>query len=161
MGGEDRPDREPGDEGVELRVGPPEPAQARDGVRHRIVEDPVARGTLAPAQRPDTTARLGEVDEPEIEGEGGDDGLGRFEVEPAELLVEPGTFLRVVVAPERDRPFPDALDRGEQLRSRLLGDHLAEEGTEQPDLGRERVARPGRPDAERLGGDRGRLARRG
>ena len=82
-----------------------------------------------------------------------------LEVEPAELLVEPGALLGVVVAAERDGALPDALDRREQLGAGLFGDHLAEQRAEQPDLGRERVARTGRPDPERLGGDRRRDAR--
>ena len=56
--------------------------------------------------------------------------------------------------------LPDALDEREQLRPGLLGDDLAEQRPEQPDLDRERVARAGRPDPERLGGDRRRDARR-
>ncbi len=55
VGGEDRPDRQPGDERVQLRIRPAQPPQARYRVRDRIVEDPVARRALAPAQRPDAT----------------------------------------------------------------------------------------------------------
>ncbi len=71
-----------------------------------------------------------------------------------ELLVEPGTFERIVVAPEGDRPVADPLDGREQLGTGLLRDDLAEQRAEQPDLGRQRVAGAGRPDPERLGGDR-------
>ncbi len=78
---------------------------------------------------------------------------------PRELLVETGALDRVVVAPERDRTLSDALDGGEQLGTGLLGDHLAEQRAEKPDLGGEGISRAGRPDAERLGGDRGRHAR--
>ena len=46
-------------------------------------EDPVACRALAPAQRPDPAARLGQVDQPEVEREGADDGLRRPEVEAA------------------------------------------------------------------------------
>ena len=70
VGGEDRRDREPADERVELRVGPAQPAQPGDRVGDRVVEDAVARGALAPAQRPDPAARLGQVDQPEVEREG-------------------------------------------------------------------------------------------
>ena len=72
---------------------------------------------------------------------------------PPQLLVETLALDRIVGAPERDRPLPDALDEREQLGSGLLGDDLAEQRPEQPDLDRERVARAGRADPERLGGD--------
>ena len=121
-------------------------------------EDPVACRALAPAQRPDPAARLGQVDQPEIEREGADDGLRRAQVEAAELLVEALALDRIVVAAERDRPLPDPLDEREQLGAGLLGDDLAEQRPEQPDLDGERVARAGRPDPERLGGDRRRDA---
>ena len=77
----------------------------------------------------------------------------------AQLLVEPGALDRVVVAAQGDRPPPDPLDEREQLRPGLLRDDLAEQRAEQPDLDRQRVARAGRPDPERLGGDRGRRRR--
>ena len=112
------PDREPRDERVELGVGPPQPAQAGDGVGHRVVEDAVARRALAPAQRPDPTARLGQVDQPEVERERPDDGLGVTEIERPQVLVEPRPLRRVVVAAEGDGPAPDPLDGGEQLRAR-------------------------------------------
>ena len=82
----------------------------------------------------------------------------RAEVEAAQLLVEALALDRIVVAAERDRPLPDPLHEREQLRAGLLGDDLAEQRPEQPDLDRERVARTGRPDPERLGGDRRRDA---
>ena len=122
----------------------------------RIVEHAIARGPFAPAQRPHPAARLGQVDQPEIERERTDDRLRGVEVERAQLLVEPGSLERVVVAAEGDRPLPDPLDQREQLRPGLLRDDLAEERPEQPDLDRERVARTRGPDPERLRGDRGR-----
>ena len=73
----------------------------------------------------------------------------------AQLLVEPRALERVVVAAEGDRPLPDPLDEREQLRPGLLRDDLAEQRAEQPDLDRERVARTGRPDPERLGATAG------
>ena len=156
MGGEDRADRQPTDERVELGIRPAEPAQPGHRIRHRILEDAVARRALAPAQGADPAARLGQVDQPEIERERPDDRLGGAEVEGAQLVVESGALERVVVAAQRDRPAPDPLDRGEQLGARLLRDDLAEQGAQQPDLGRQRVAGPGRPDPERFGRDRGR-----
>ena len=68
--GQDRRDDEPADQRIELRVRPAEAAQPGDRVGDRIVEDPVARRALAPPQRPDATARLGQVDEAEVEREG-------------------------------------------------------------------------------------------
>ena len=150
------PDRKPTDERVELGIRAAEPAQPGHRIRHRIVEDTVARGALAPAQGADPTACLGQVDQPEIERERPDDRLGGAEVEGAQLVIESGALERVVVAAQRDRPAPDPLDGGEQVRACLLRDDLAEQGAQQPDLGRERVAGAGRPDPERLGGDRGR-----
>ena len=123
-------------------------------------EDAVARRALAPPQRPHPAARLGQVDEPEIERERLDDGLRAAEVERPQLVVETRPFGRVVVAPEGDRPASDALDGLEQLGPGLLGDDLAEQRAEQPDLAGERVARPGGPDPERLRGDRSGDARR-
>ena len=43
----------------------------------RIVEHAIARGPLAPAQRPHPATRLGQVDQPEIEREGTDDAPRR------------------------------------------------------------------------------------
>ena len=148
VGGEDRRDDEPGDQRVELRVRPAQPPQPGDRVRHRIVEDAVARRPLAPSQRPHPAARLGQVDEAEVERERLDDGLRVAEVERLELVVEARPFGRVVVASEGDRPASDAFDGGEQLRAGLLGDDLAEQRAEQPDLARERVARA-RPSRSR------------
>ena len=66
--------------------------------------------------------------------------------------------MRIVVASKGDRPAPDPLDEGEQLRPGLFRDDLAEERAEQPDLRRQRVAGAGRPDAGRFRDDgRGRL----
>ena len=80
VGGEDGPDRQPTDEGIELGIRPAEPAQPGHRIRHRIVEDAVARRALAPAQGADATTRLGQVDQPEIERERPDHGLGGAEV---------------------------------------------------------------------------------
>ena len=55
----------------------PERAQPADRLRDRIVQDAVARRPLASAQRPDAAARLGQVDQLEVQREGADDGLGR------------------------------------------------------------------------------------
>ena len=151
--GQHRRDLEPGDQRVQLRVRPPEAAQPGDRVGHRIREHPVPRRALALSQRPHPAAGLGQVDQPEIQGEGADDGLRGTQVEPAELLVETLALDRIVGAPERDRPLPDALDEREQLGSGLLVDDLAEQRPEQADLDRERVAGTGRADPERLGGD--------
>ncbi len=143
MGREDRGDRQAPDERVELGVRSSEPAQAGDGVGDRVVEDPVARGPLAATQGAHPCARLGQVDQPEVQPERADHGLGGVEVEGAQLVVQPGALERVVVAAQRDRPAADALDQGEQLRPGLLRDHLPEQRAEQPDLdGQAGRARP-------------------
>ena len=49
-----------------------------------------------------------------------------------------------------DRPLPRRLDELEDLATRLLDDDLAEQRAEQPDLAREHVRAPGRPDAPGL-----------
>ena len=156
--GQDRRDLEPGDQGVQLRVAPPQAAQPGDRVGDRVREDPVSCSTLAATQRPDPAARLCQVDQPEIEREGADDGLRGAEVEAAELLVEALALDRIVRPAERDRPLPDPLDEREELGAGLLRDDLAEQRPEQPDLDRERVAGAGRPDPEGLGSDRRRDA---
>ena len=66
----------------------------------------------------------------------------------AELVVETRALDRVVGAAERDRPPPDALDEREQLGSGLLGDDLAEQRPEQPDLDA-RAGRGRRPSRSR------------
>ena len=126
----------------------------RDRVGDRVVEDAVARGSLATAERTHPAVRLGQVDQREVEREGADDRLGGTEVQVAQVVVEPRPFVRVVVAAEGDGPPADPLDEGEQLGPGLLRDDLAEERTEQADLHGQRVAGAGRADAGRLGGDR-------
>ena len=153
MRGQHRRDLEPGDQRVQLRVPAPEAAQPGDRVGDRVREHPVPRRALALSQSPHPAAGLGQVDQPEIEGEGADDGLRGAQAEPAELLVETLALDRIVGAPKRDRPLPDALDEREQLGSGLLVDDLAEQRPEQADLDRQRVASAGRPDPEWLGGD--------
>ena len=125
-----------------------------NGVPDRIVEDPVARCPFATPQRPDPTTCLGQVDQAEVEGEGPDHGLGRPQVQAAQVVVEPRPLGRVVVAAKRDRPTPDPLDETKQLGTGLLGDHLAEQRPEQTHLDRERVAGARGPDAARFGRDR-------
>jgi hypothetical protein len=153
MRGQDRTDGKAAHERIELRVRPPEPPQARDRIRHRIVEDAIAGRPLAAAQGAHPTARLGQVDQAEVEREGADDRLGGAEVERPQLLVQSGALERVVVAAQGDGPPADSLDEREQLRPGLLRDDLPEKRTKQPDLDREGVARTRRPDTERLRGD--------
>ena len=123
-------------------------------VGDRVVEDAVAGGSLATAKGPDPGVRLGQVDQGEVEREGADHGLGRARGRaPRRSRVEAGPLVRIVVRPQGDRPAPDPLDEGEQLRPGLLRDDLPEQGAEQPDLGGQRVAGAGRPDAGRFRGD--------
>ena len=63
-----------------------------------------------------------------------------------ELARERARARRVVLAPERGSSSAGRARRGRAARAGLLGDDLAEQRAEQPDLERERVARPGRPD---------------
>ena len=122
-----------------------------DGLGDRIVEDAVARGTLAPPERPDPAPRLDEVDELEVQRECADDGLGRPEIEAAQVFVETPSLVGVVVVAQRDRASADALDELEQLRARLFRHDLAEQRAHQADLGRERVRGAGRADPGRFG----------
>ena len=147
MGGQDRSDRQPGERRVERGVVAPGPPQRRDRLRHRIVEHPVACRALTSAQRPDATARLGQVDQLEVQRERGDHRLRGAQIEAIELALEPLALERVVLVAQGDRALADALDELEQRRPRLLVDDLAEQGTEQAHLGGQRVARAGRPDA--------------
>ncbi len=126
------------------------------GLGHGIVEDAVAGRALASAQRPDAAAGLDQVDQLEVQREGLDDRLGGPEVEVREVRVEAAPLLGVVVLAQRDRPPADALHELEQVRPGLLGDHLAEEGPQQADLGGERVVRPRGPDPGRFGAHRAR-----
>ena len=78
---EHRGNRQAADERVELGVRPSEPTQAGDRVGHRVVEYPVARGPLAATECADPRAGLGQVDQPEVQPEGADHGLGGIEIE--------------------------------------------------------------------------------
>ncbi len=153
-----RGDRQPAHEGVELGVRAAEPSQAGHRVGDRIVEDPVPRGALAPAQRPHPATRLGEIDEAEIQRECADHRLGGIEIERPKLLVESRSLERIVVTPEGDGAPADALDRREQLGAFLLRDDLSEERAEQTDLHRERIAGAAGADPERLRRDSRRRA---
>ena len=153
VGRQDGRHEQPGDGRIELGVRPPKPAQPPHGIGDRIVEHAVPRGALAAPQGADAPVRLGQVHEAEVERKGPDDRLGGAQVQPAELVVEARTLDRVVVAAQGDGPAADPLDQREQLGTRLLRDHLAEQRAEEPDLDRERVPRAGRPDPAGLGGD--------
>ena len=111
-------------------------------------------GPLRPTGLAHELALLGEVDEPEVEAERPDDDLGPVGIERGELLDESGPKRRIVPAPEPDGRSPDALDEIEQRPPGLLGDHLAEERAEEPDLERERIA--GAAGADGRGARRGR-----
>ena len=140
VGRQDRGDRQTTDQRIQLRLRPSQPTQPGDRVRHRVLQHAVARRTLAPAQGADAAARFGQVDEPEVEREGADHGLRRAQVERPQLLVEPRPFQRVIVAAKGDRASPDPLDQGEEFRSCLFGDDLAEQcpaGGPPPPTGRE------------------------
>ena len=121
----------------------------------------IGRPLRAPRARPqhaDALALLREVDELEVEGERAGDGR-RAARRPATR--SPPRVARArcrgsrtdlrVAAPQRDRPPPDALDRGEQLGSGLLRDDLPQQRAEEPHLVRQRVARATQPGPRRLG----------
>ncbi len=122
MGGQDRRDGEVADRLLQVGVGAAEPAQLGDRVGDGVVEDAVAGGSLATAERTHPAVGLGQVDQGEVERERADHRLGRAEVEVAQVVVEAGATVRVVTAPERDHPPSDALDEREQVGARLLRD---------------------------------------
>ena len=154
--GQDRGDAQPAEDVVERRVVAPGPAQPRDRLGDRVVQDPVARRTLPAPKRPDAAAGLGEVHELEVQREGRDDRLHGTHVQPVELGLDASPELRVVAAPEVDGRTPESLDEVEDLLAGLLRDDLAEERAEEPDLERQGVARAGRSDARRLRASRAR-----
>jgi hypothetical protein len=162
VGGEDRRDTQSGEEPVELVgacAGPTWPAgsaaELGQRARDRIGGRSIARRTFPPPGGPDPVTLLGEVHEAEVEAEGPDDDLGAPRVKAGELGGEGLAVGRVVLVPKADRGLADALDEVEQVPTGLLGDDLAEQRTEQPNLERQRVARPGGADRLRLGADGG------
>ena len=160
VGGEDRRDRQGRELGVEVLVRPPERPQPPDRLGHRVVQDAVVGGSLAPSQGSDATARLGQVDQLEVERERADDGFRGAEIQSGEVLVEAATLGRIAFGAQPDRSLADPFHEIEQVRTGLLGDDLAEERAQQTDLGRERVAGAGRPDATGFRPDRDRHAAR-
>ncbi len=154
--GQDRRDAQPAEDVVECRVVAPGPAQPRDRLGDRVVQDPVARRALPAPKRPDAAAGLGEVHELEVQGEGRDDRLDGTDVQPVELGLDASPELRVVAVPQVDGGAPESLDEFEDLVAGLLRDDLAEERAEEPDLERQGVARAGRSDARRLRASRAR-----
>ena len=108
--GEDWADAQARQHLVELGLVVTGPAQLGDRIGHRVVEEAVARGPLAAAERPDPAARLGEVDELEVERERGDDGLGGAQVQGVEVR---GLALRG----RRDRPSRRSAMARRRIRS--------------------------------------------
>ena len=166
VGGQHRVDHRAPEQRLHLRL-PMVGAEHVHGLAQRFVDAPAAGPPGARAQRADALALLGEVDELEVQREGlGDRGRAR-EVEGADLGREPralglARFGRTdLVAPQRDGQAADALDGREQVRARLLGDDLAEQGAQQPDLARHGIARTTEPGARRLRGNRGEPGLRG
>ena len=134
MGGQHERDRQAAQQLVEpVLVGTTTP-QPDDGLGHGVIEHAVTGRPLAAPQRPDPATGLGQVDQLEVQREGFDDRLGGPEVEVGEVLVEAAPLLGIVVLAQRDRASADALDELEQLRAGLLGDHLAEQRAQEPDL---------------------------
>jgi hypothetical protein len=137
MGGQDRRDAQPGEDRLQLGVtAPAVVAEPRDRLRDGIVEVPVARRPLAAPECPDPPARLGQVDQLEVQGEGLDDRFGLAQIEPVEHALEPFALRRVVAAAQGDGRSAQPLDELEQRRAGLLDDDLAKESAEQTDLDR-------------------------
>ena len=141
VGGQDRRQAQPREARVQGGLVQPPRPQVRDGLDQRVAHDAARRLALAGAQRPHALALLGQVDQLEEEGEGarhdlrvGQVGrLGRRRGHgpgPLSVAVRRATIARRV-AP---RP-PEALGPG------LLGDRVAEQATQEPDLAGQRIAR--------------------
>src|SRR6185369_3762979 len=164
MRGQDRADPEASELGFDRGVAETRSAEPLDGRAERIVGRPTAgrRGAPAggaltcpvgPTSLANQLALLGQVHEPEIEAERTHDDLGPLRSERRQLGYEAGPERWVIAAPEANRRPPDPFDEVEQLAAGLLGNHLAEERSEQADLEPERIARPAGPDRRRLGTD--------
>jgi hypothetical protein len=168
MGREDRRDPKVADRREDRLVRRSVPAQPLDrgthgrvGVlggrlgRERGAAPPTRRALpVATPGRAYELALLGEVDEPEEQTEGTDDDLRAVGGQASQLRHERRTERRLVAAAKADRRPADAFDEVQQVATGLLGDHLAQERAQEPDLGRERVADVAGPDRRRLATDR-------
>ena len=132
-------------------------AQRDHGLGHGIVEDAVAGRPFAAAERPDPAARLGQVDELEVQREGLDDRLG------ATRGRGPRGPRRAGAAPRGRRPGAGRSPAGGRARRARTGPGRPARTTtwpssdaEQADLRGERVARAGRADPGRFGAHRAR-----
>jgi hypothetical protein len=151
VGREDRLDLQPSDERGETRRSAGPAAQERNRLGDRIVEGAVARRSRPATQHPHPMTLLGEVHEPEVEPERLDEALGLGNLQGVELRREAGPLRGIVGAAQPDEPATNTLHELEQVRARLLRDHLAEERAEQADLVTELVAGAGGADPLRLG----------
>ena len=100
---------------------------------------------------PDTLPLFRQVDELEVEAEGGGQRLGLADFERVELGGQRALGRLVARLPEGDGAQPGSLDKVEQVGAALLGDDLAQQGAQQLDLTRERVTRSGRRDVDAAG----------
>ena len=166
---EDRRHDEPAEQGIDARWGigrhlrGPE---ASERLGDRPVGGPTRRPMSGAPERPHPVPLLGQVDELEVEGERAGEGLELVAVEgrdvggDALLDAMAGVLVgREGTAADRDEPRAQALDEREQLRTRLLGDDLAEQRAEKADLARERVASPADAGAGGFRGDGGEAVR--
>jgi len=96
---------------------------------------------------PDAVARLGEVDELEVQPERPDDAFERLGVHRQDVERDP---LPCPALARGDRALSRRLDELEDLDARLLHDDLAEQRAEEPHLPAQHVAGPGGPDAPGL-----------
>jgi hypothetical protein len=127
------------------------PKIASRAASSRPLRRSVATASATESSRmPSPAARLGQVDQLEVQGEGGDDGLARAQVQAVQLALEALTLDRIVLVAQGDGALADALDEIEQGRPRLLIDDLAQERTEQADFGGEGVPGAGGADPARF-----------
>jgi hypothetical protein len=121
-----------------------------DSLRHGVIQQTVAGRSLAATKGAHPTARLGQVDQLEVQGEGLDDRFCPTEVEGIEIGRLALALERIIAPAQGDRPSSDALDRIVVIEPGLLDDDLTEQGPEQTDLAGQRIARTGRSDPGRL-----------
>jgi hypothetical protein len=125
---------------IEIRFRATSPTESSDRLRDGVIEKAVTRRSLASPQRADASARLGQIDELEVERERRDDRLGVLELERVELRFEALTDLGLVAPPKVDRCQTQSLDEVVDALAGLLGDDLPKQRAEQAYLERQRVA---------------------
>ena len=140
--GEDRRDPHPPEQ---LHDALARPAALRQPVDRRVRASLGGTSSRSPVgpEAPDALPLFRQVDELEVEAEGGGQRLGLADFERVELGGKRALGRLVARLPESDGAQPGPLDEVEQVRAALLGDDLAQQGAEQLDLARERVPSSG------------------